>query len=335
MKLTPADFEKLETKELANIIRKLSSGKTLTKREEEKLQRAKLGANEQETNFVQTWYELARVLTQRIGVSVSRKSLQNWRNERIRPDLEPKWPRDRADGRKDISAWVKFVVENGLNRADEVFEGDKLGDENRKTVRDWKMYREELACQESERRIARGDNLLLVAADLEIPIGSMLAAINSKLTLYPPRAARFMVMKRDVADAEQTLRDEMDAVVKDLNLAEYIEQSIAEIISAFPFNDEVAALYAKVSFDGHDRAGFVELIRLSVEETLRRIGKRALNHDSGAAAGAAASQELGVTPTPSPIPTTSNEDNPPPNESDIVTRPRKRGRAKGKLSKSD
>lgn len=279
MKLTPADFEKLETKELANIIRKLGAGHTLTKREEEKLQRARAAGGDDNVsaraNFAQTWDDLARILTQRLGVSVTRKSLQNWRNPRLHPDLADKWPRDRSDSRKDVVAWMRFMLETGRNRADETLEEDEL-DGDRTTVRDWKIYREELACREAERRIARGDNLLLVATELEIPIGSMLAAINSKLALYPPRTARFMVMKRDVADAEQTLRDEMDAVLKDLNLADYIDPPIDEVLSSFPFDDETAALYAKVSFGGQDRGTFLELIRRCVVETLRRVGQRAL-----------------------------------------------------------
>lgn len=280
MKLTPADFEKLETKELANIIRKLGAGHTLTKREEEKLQRAKEKQNPaaEQLNFAQTWDELARILAQRLGVSVTRKSLQNWRNPRLHPDLADKWPRPRPDGRHDVVAWMHFMLETGRNRADETLEDDEQ-DGDRTTVRDWKMYREELLCQEAERRIARGDNLLLVATELELPVGAMLAAINSKLALYPQRAARFMVLKRDVSDAEQTLRDEMDAVIKDLNLAEYIEPPLEEILAEFPFDEETAALYAKVSFDGQDRAAFIDLIRLAVEETLRRIGRRAIAVD--------------------------------------------------------
>lgn len=282
MKLKPEDYEKLETQKLANIIRKLGRGGTLTKREEETLERSKLkdagaaGAAESEaSNYAHTWDELARILSQRLGVSVTRKSLQNWRDPKMFPDLADKWPRDRADGRKDVPAWMKFMFDTGRHRADETLEADEANGD-RKTVRDWKMYREELMCRESERRIARGDNLLLVAHELEIPIGSLLAAINSKLQLYSPRTARFMVMKRDVADAERTLQDEMDAVIKDLNLADYLEPPLEETLSNFPFDDETAGLYRKVAFDGHDRAGFVELIRRSVAEVLRRIGQRVL-----------------------------------------------------------
>ena len=41
MKLTPEDLEKLQTKQLANIIRKLGEGKTITAREQQMLDDAR------------------------------------------------------------------------------------------------------------------------------------------------------------------------------------------------------------------------------------------------------------------------------------------------------
>ena len=338
MKLTPEDFEKLETKELANIIRKLGAGKTLTKREEEKLAIAKAkqtgngaggAAPDDALRFAYTWDELARILTRRLGVTVTRKSLQNWRNPRLHPDLADKWPRCRSDGRKDVEAWMRFMFETGRHRADEILENDEVPDEQR-TTRDWKNYREELGCREAERRIARGDNLLLVATELEIPIGATFAAVQTKLAQFAPRVAQFMIMKRDFADAEETLRDEMDAVQKDLNLADYIEPPIAEIANEFPFDDETAALYERVSFDGQDRGAFVDLIRRCVEEALRRIGRRVLavptaqsSPDPVEVQPAPASTEKRDAATPA-----SQSEAPPESpspKSEHVTRPRKRG----------
>lgn len=309
MKLTPEDLEKLKTKQLANIIRKLGEGKTITAREQRLLDESRSTSSGEDSvgpNFALTWDELARVLTQRLGVSVSRKSVQNWRNPRRRPDLAEKWPRDRADGRKDVSAWMRFVIENGLNRADEVVGGDEIEGEERNTVRDWKIYREELQCIEAERRIARLDNLLLVATDLEIPIGSMLAAINSKLNLYPPRAARFMVMKRDVADAEITLRDEMDAVIKDLNLADYIDAPIEEIANELSTDPEI------------------------IREALRRIGRRALSqHQADDEPPAPTSRDREETPLAPQSEVEAPKEGKAQPKSEHVTRPRKRaGKAK-------
>jgi hypothetical protein len=227
-----------------------------------------------ELNFPRNWDDLAQELARRSGVTVSRKSVQNWRN---REDLRsaPDFPRPRSDGRHDVVAWLSFMIGHGLNRADENVDPGE-GDD-RKSVRNWKEYEAELRCKKIEREIARGDGLLLVATDLEVPTGAMLATIQTKLSQFSSRAARFMLQLRDEATAEERLRDEMDAVLADLNLARYLDGAAEEVAAGFPFDDETAALYAKVSFAGQDRALFVELIERCVTEALRRIGGRALS----------------------------------------------------------
>jgi hypothetical protein len=288
VKLTPEDFQKLETKELANIIRKLGAGKTLTKREEEKLERAKTKDDPDagaQINFAQTWDELARVLTQRLGVSVTRRSLQTWR---VREDLISKWPRDRADGRKDVQAWMRFILEHGLNHADELLEPDEIDGDEPRSLRDWKEHREKLMCAKLEREIARGDNLLLVAAELEIPIGATLAAVQTKLSQFPPRISRFMVGLRDQAEAEDKLQYEIDAVLADLQAANYLDQSLSEILASLPFDAETEKLFELVTFDGQDRQQLLQLIECVARETLRRIGQRVI----------AATNEAAASPTP-------------------------------------
>jgi hypothetical protein len=256
--------------------------------------------------FVLTWDELARVLSQRLGVSVSRKSLQNWRNPRARPDLQGLWPACKADGRKDVDAWMRFILQHGLNRADELLESDEFGagpdgiqgSSDRRTVRDWKMYREELACTEAERRIARGDGLLLVATELEVPLGATLVAVQTKLSQFAPRVARFMVNLRDEPAAEDKLRYEMDAVLTDLNLASYIDGAAEDVARLFPFNEECADLCARVSFAGQDRSLFVELIQRCVTEALRSIGARALSNSESESIAETTAPGKSETPEP-------------------------------------
>jgi hypothetical protein len=268
VKLAPEDLDKLQTKQLANVIRKLNEGKTLTAREQQMLDDARAGGAADSVNFVRNWDDLAQEL------NVTRKSVHNWR---MREDLRSAkdFPRPRADGRHDVNVWRSFMIAHGLNRADEDVDPENIPGE-RRTVRDWKMYREELSCTEAERRIARGDGLLLVATELEVPIGATFVSIQTKLSQFAPRVARFMVMCRDEAAAEDKLRDEMDAVLTDLNLAGYIDGAAEDVAREFPFNEECADLYARVSFAGQDRSLFVELVGLAVQEALRRIGRRAL-----------------------------------------------------------
>ncbi|HEX3818596.1 MAG TPA: hypothetical protein VHW03_09940 [Chthoniobacterales bacterium] len=322
MKFTPEDLEKLQTKQLANVIRKLNAGKTLTAREQQMLDDARAQdnppPNESPLNFVRNWDDLAQSL------GVSRKSVQNWR---AREDLRsaPDFPRPRADGRHDVEAWRRFMIAHGLNRADELVDADEVPNE-RKTIRDWKEYREQLQCQEIERRIARGDNLLLVATELEIPLGATFVAIQTKLSQFPARFARFMVMRRDEAEAEAMLQDQMDAVLADLNAADYLDDAVDAIAAEFPFDEETADLYAKVSFGGQDRDAFVRLIACATRQALRRIGRMSIAPSSSSSLenpSLSRDSDGGTALTcAEPLPANEEPDRPPKKRPTLQKRPR-------------
>jgi hypothetical protein len=251
VKLSPEDLDKLRVKQVANIIRKLNAGKTLTAREEALLAQARTGGSATAPSaFAQTWDDLA----QRLGVS--RKSLQNWRE---RPDLIGLLPRPRADGRHDVTAWAKAMVDHGLARADE-----DLVDENAigapKSVRDWKAYREELTCREIERRIARGDGKLLVASDIEVALGQFLAGISTALTHLPGSAARFLVGIRDIHVVQAKLQSEIDTILLRLNAARFLEEQL------------IAEVVGEIALEGQDATAIAGCVR----EVLRRMGRRAL-----------------------------------------------------------
>jgi hypothetical protein len=117
---------------------------------------------------------------------------------------------------------------------------------------------------------------------LEGPLGATLVAVQTKLSQFAPRVARFMVMLRDEPTAEEKLSYHMEAVLTDLNLASYIDGAAKDVARLFPFNDECADLYARVSFAGQDRSLFVELIQRCVNEALRKIGARSLDQSNRA-----------------------------------------------------
>jgi hypothetical protein len=118
VQLTPEDIQKLETKQIANVIRKLNSGKTLTARDEALLSRAKatppaaVQTSEPAppappppilSGFAKTWDELAQIL------SVDRRTLTN-----LRQRYGKECPKDQADGRKEIAPWAAFLGEKGV-----------------------------------------------------------------------------------------------------------------------------------------------------------------------------------------------------------------------------
>ena len=116
LQLTAADLDKLKSKELANAIRKLHAGKTLTNAERALLAQS-ADAPLLKSGFAPNWNELATAL------GVSRKALKNWRDD---PRYTPQLPVARADGRHDVAAWAAFMVANGLKQADEQV-GDTSG----------------------------------------------------------------------------------------------------------------------------------------------------------------------------------------------------------------
>lgn len=287
MKLTPEDQSKLRDKELANIIRKLNSGKTLTAREEAKLAAATVAGDVQTsgirapaTGFAKTWDELGKAL------GVSRRAIQDWRGD---PRYTGKCPVDRADGRKDVAAWLRFMIEHGLARADEkhpseedeqtdpgdgadVLQAPRVGG----TAVDWKKANLALDHRKKETELSILEGSLLVAADLEAPLGALLAAIQTKLSQYPDRVARFVVGLRDVQEVADKLRDEMDADLGDLHAARYLEATLVAQIEALPFDEETARLYQLITFDGQDRTTLNQLIALVARSVLAQIGRKTL-----------------------------------------------------------
>jgi hypothetical protein len=214
--------------------------------------------------FAQNYHELADALR------VSRKSVQNWRS---RSDLvnAPDFPQPRADGRHSIEDWRSFMIAHCLARSDE---DETSGEFPEGSVTDWKKRREQLMCVKLEREIDRQDGKLLVASELEVPIGATFMAIQTKLSQFPERAAKRVTGFTDVQEVEARLREEMDGDLGELHAAEYLE--ILES-TAIPFDEQTEELYRRVSFDGQDRDAFCELARLLAREVLRKIGNKVIN----------------------------------------------------------
>jgi hypothetical protein len=276
VKLTPEDLDKLQTKQLANVIRKLNSGKTLTAREEALLAQSRVVAGTGSeihapglppaTPFVSTWDDLAKQL------GVTRRAIQEWRkDERYSEHCPP----DRADGRHDVTAWASFMVRFGLKRADEQLTDDETPAE-RRSVRDWKEYREQLQCEKLQRHIAREDGVLLVAAELEIPLGATFMAIQTKLSQFPERAARRVAGFDDVSEVEARLREEMDGDLGELNAAQHLDADLMEIVSGIPLDESKEKTVSLLTIRGIPREETFALIKDIAAEVLRRIGRRVL-----------------------------------------------------------
>jgi len=164
-------------------------------------------------NFARNQAELAKEL------SVTRRSLHRWRRD---PRYKAFWPPPRANGSYKISEYLEFMRRFGLKRADEVVDHSDIPGE-RRTIADWKEHREKLMCTQLERSILRDDGKLLVATELEIALGQLVAGISVALDHFAPSAARFVVGLRDIHDVQVKLQSEIDAVKHRINAARYLD----------------------------------------------------------------------------------------------------------------
>lgn len=229
--------------------------------------------NTKAPRYAQNWSELAAAL------QVTRRSIQNWRS---RADLQGRLPESAPDGRKDIDAWKEAMVEHGLARADEDFAGEEDDDDasgghsRPRSVKDWKMKREELLCTKIAREIAKDDQQLLEEPRLAVAFGQMLVGIAAALTHLPGSAARFLVGLKDPHVVQERLEAKMNGVLQRLNAAEYVEEDLAAVVRELDFDEEAEGLFAAVAFEGQDRGKLLELITIATRQVLQAIGRRGI-----------------------------------------------------------
>lgn len=96
--------QRILSKDLENIVKKVASGKTLTSAERALIE-SEYGKKDTSVHYVKTLVELSEVL------GVNRKTIDRWR--KIQGS-----PKSRPDGRQDVSKWRKFITKNGLKEAD-------------------------------------------------------------------------------------------------------------------------------------------------------------------------------------------------------------------------
>ena len=216
--LKPEDAEKVLTKDLANVIRKVHSSKPLTAAERALIAQVGAGAplvGDASSAFAKTYDELA----QRLGLT--RKTLQN-AGKRHPEDV----PRPRADGRHDVAAWSRFLIAHNIARTAEGAESapTEHGQDQPVTVTDWKARELELKCEKLSLDNAKAAGELVAANDVEAGLSSLLAAARQALNNLPGRAAQKVLHLTDFHEAEELLQGEVDLVLRVLERCEFLDQ---------------------------------------------------------------------------------------------------------------
>jgi hypothetical protein len=186
IQLTPDDLAKLQDKQLANVLRKLNSGKTLTAREEAILANAGTpaagAAPTAPTGYAKTWDELAAAL------NVEERTLYNFRQKHAAPIHAQRKQLTRPDGRHVIAAWKKLSDETGE------LKGRGLNNPYRDHLneRDLKLRELKLRLDRQEFELAKEKEEWIEVANVEMALGHTLAVFRQSLDALPARLAKLL-----------------------------------------------------------------------------------------------------------------------------------------------
>ena len=135
---------------------------------------------ERKKEFARSYEELAALISQRLDISLTAKSIQRWQKD---SRYRTHWPRPRS-GRHHVQSWVDFILRFGLKRADETVVRDELP-EQRRTIRDWK---EDAAKVDYERTLFRFEVKKRKHVELDeicVAVGKCWPDFGPRSTCYP------------------------------------------------------------------------------------------------------------------------------------------------------
>jgi hypothetical protein len=248
--------------------------------------------------FAANWSELAVALSTGTGITITRRAIQEWRRDpRYLRDI----PSDKPDGRKDVAAWLAFMVKHGLKRADDHVASHQSPVTNHNSedpahapgfimpppiggcAADWNKAGAMIDYERNKLKLETQRGTLLVASELEVPLGATFVVLSQKLSQFPERAAPQVVGFVDVNEVIGILRAEIEGDLGDLHGARYLDTTLDRILDELPFDAESTRLLQLVSFDGQPgadcaerKSALRELIARVALETLRTIGARVI-----------------------------------------------------------
>jgi hypothetical protein len=253
VKLTPEDFEKIEARRLANVLRKVNAGERLTKQEEAFLEREKAKATGKsglvpveapQTGYVSNWDDLAK------AASIDRRTLTNVRKRFVAEIKALGTELTRTDGRHVVAAWLAFLDEKGVRGKG--INNPETTPEDYVDERQLRLRRERVQLDKAEFELAKAKEALLPVVDfqsaLQVTIGEFNAVVNqlpgraSGKIVQRARAALLRMLKLalpaktfekveaavqtapiDFADIEEILQEEVDHAKRTLAACEYLQ----------------------------------------------------------------------------------------------------------------
>lgn len=168
MPISPDVADRLLRADLANIVRKVKAGKTLTAQERRTLQAASTGDDDDTAPATaKNYVELADIL------GVTRRTLQDWRKMAGAPEAS-------SNGLHDVAAWRDFQRKIGGKGAatPEGGDGDEDGLPSEPVLKRRKLL---LFCREKEMALAERRGELIDVATVRATWSKKIAAANSLL----------------------------------------------------------------------------------------------------------------------------------------------------------
>lgn len=256
--LQPTDLEKVQRRQIQNILAKQAAGKTLSAREERALVEASTDAPAGVDNFARTWDELA------LRVQTSRKTLQN-----VQKRFPGQFPPPRPDGRHEVAAWLKFFIEHNINRA-----AEDLADNQPITVTDWKAREIELKCTKLEIENAKTAGELIDAAEVESGTSHLVSGFRQALNNFVPRLADKIVGVKDYHEAEELIQSEVNVVLRTLQSCAFLESSVPPVNEVSEVTMPVIETVSKPCSSGKVKAVVTSTPRPLKKTTSPGSGKR-------------------------------------------------------------
>lgn len=219
-----------------------------------------------------------RQLADELGVS--RETIWRWKQN---PAYRDKIPKPLPDQSHDVLAWHVFARDAGLggyagqgSGNTESFEGEYTPEATEKrTLTEWRAA--EVAEKVARLQIDNGQakRALLVAVELEEPLGATLLAIQTILHALPHRVSGRLLGINDPHEIARILREETETTQIAINAADFYHD-LARLVAELPSDEESERLMALVTFEGQDRAALNALIVRVAGLALSAIGRRAL-----------------------------------------------------------
>ncbi|MDP9290955.1 MAG: hypothetical protein M3O82_01165 [Verrucomicrobiota bacterium] len=192
------DAGKIRQKNIANILRKLNAGKTLTAREEALLG----GATPSDSGFAKTQDELAK------ACGVDRRTILNARKQFARTA-----PPKRADGRYPIYEYKTWLSQHAVS--------GRRGDVELESERDIKLQHARLRLDRERFDFEKEKDRMLPSTQFEAALARTLSAFVAALNAFPSRVNE-LLEGLDFDGRAEALETEVELLRKTLATCDYL-----------------------------------------------------------------------------------------------------------------